>query len=185
MRAVVKILAVLALLLVVAIPAAAQDKFSVQGGLGHLWTGNGNYWYGVDTAQASVSLAFTYTPVKSFQLALEATYDTADVVTWMNEHEFTSKTAVPGAYNYFVMDLEARWLICPDGKLSGYLGVGPSLYRDTDGNTAGGVMAVVGVEYDLTKNLYAYVDVKYRHVQEFIVPVANVVHTGIGLGWRF
>lgn|GEM_PF-2794996 len=164
-------------------PAAADHPFSITLGSGHIWSGSGDWERSVNTAEAQVHLGGDWRFTDRFGLTFEYVRDTAELKEWLYEHRFTSELTET-RYNYNVADLACRVTFNPGDRAEIYALAGGSFYK-SGGLSKGGFLAGVGLDYGITDRAFLRVLMKYRHVEGFLVPVANVVETGFGIGFRF
>lgn len=163
--------------------ASAPSAFWLEVGSGHIWTGEGTYGYQLDTAEWNLQLTAGWQTTEHFGLAAGVTRDTATVVEWMRDHYFTTQTT-PEKYRYTALDLLATWRLNPGAKVDLVFSIGPTVYFE-GGLEKVGATAGAAVEVALARRCYVSGSLKYRHVQGFLVPVANVAETGIHFGIRF
>jgi hypothetical protein len=163
---------------------ALMAQVQTQLGVGHLWSAQGSYPYAMETSQFQLQGSFLFDFDPHWSAGLSVSRDTIDVVNWAYYHNFTTNLPPAGSVNYTIFDAEGRYTFNPGDKALVYAMVGMSLY-DRGGVHKGGVTAGFGLQYQFYKGLYLYVDARFRHVQNFVVPVANTVQTGLGLGWKF
>lgn len=157
-------------------------QMSVEVGTGHIWTGTGNYAYNLDSAHWQVHVGGAYNFTNHQAVRLDVARDGATVVNWLHRHNFTRK--VFNDYEYTVIDLGYQYTFMPNSKASPFAYGGLSEYTD-DGLWKSGFVVGGGLRFNLNKHWYISTTVAYRHVEDFIVPVANVAETRIGIGWRW
>lgn len=175
----------LALVGLLALPVAAADKepcFSIYAGSGHIWTGSGGYGYSLDKAEWQLQAGAEWRVSKRISIGLGIARDTATVSEWFIEHNFDVRKP-PEAYNYTATDLYGKFVINPGDKAEVFALAGGTWFKSGD-LAKGGYLAGVGLQYNFGK-AFVQTTLKYRHVDQFLVPVANVVETGIGVGFRF
>jgi len=171
-----------AFLLWFSLAAFADEPFSLEVGTGHIWTGSGNYMATLDKAEWQYSLAAGMELTERHNLTLGVAHDGVKVTTWMQRHNFMD--SVPEMHHYTAVDLLYGYTLNPNDKAKVTLELGPTWYRAGDLDKAG-ITAGAVLKYPLATRLYASVALRFRHVQDFIVPVANVVETRFALGFRF
>jgi len=171
-----------------AVPAMAQEKdaptMAVTVGTGHIWTGSGSYDSTLLSAEWQIRAGFQWNLSERYGLEFNFTRDGAEIVDWLEEHQFTSEAADSETYRYTVTDLGGFFVLNPEDKASIIFSGGGSMYKEGDLEKAG-FYAGVGLHYDITDRSFVAVTLRYRHVQDFIVPNANVVETGVAVGLRF
>lgn len=184
------------LVALVALPSAAQtpqDKeaaqtlaptFSAELGTGHIWAGSGSYLYNLDSSEWQAHLAGTCFLTPHHGVTLAVGRDGATILEWLNEHKFTTLQPEPFSFRYTVVDLSYRYTVNPADKTRVFLYAGPSGYFAGDLHKIG-LMAGIGAEYGFTPHWYAAVRLTYRHVQDFVLPVANFAETRLAVGYRF
>jgi opacity protein-like surface antigen len=163
--------------------APEVHPFSISVGTGHIWTGAGSYGYNFDSSEWQVQASGRWDIGRRIGIGLGVVRDTATVQKWFVKHKFTTQEP-PEAYKYTGVDLYAVLFFNPDDKARVYALLGGTWYKSGELSKAG-VVGGVGLEYALTRQVFVGVTVKVRHVQDFIVPVANVAETGLNLGFRF
>lgn len=164
-------------------PTEIGQPFAVTVGTGHVWFGSGDYERSISTAEAQMHLGMDWNFHERFGLTCEYVRDTAELKEWLIEHRFSSDVPTT-TYKYSVLDLAARYVFNPGDRACIYALAGGSVYFQGD-HRRGGFLAGVGLDYDIASRTFLRVTTKYRHVERFIVPVANVVETGVSLGIRF
>jgi hypothetical protein len=152
-------------------------------GTGHIWTGSGSYGYNLDSAEWQVQGSIRWDIGRRFGVGLGIARDTATIQKWFVEHNFTT-VEPPKAYSYTATDLYATYAFNPDDKARIYALLGGTWFKSGD-LSKGGYVGGLGLEYAVTKRAFVGFTVKIRHVQDFLVPVANVAETSLQVGFRF
>lgn len=185
-------LVALALVALAALPLTAQEAppadeeaypFAVTLGTGHIWTGAGSYGKSVETAEAQVHVGAYWRFTDRFGLTFEFVRDSAEIEDWFYEHSFKGAPS-ESLHRYSATDVAATFTVNPGDRACIYLMAGGTWYKAGDLSKAGW-LAGAGLDFAITERAFVRATIKYRHVEDFLVPVANVAETGIALGFRF
>lgn len=168
--------------------AQALPAFEVGLGVGQLATATtGNLQQSQVKFEANLSASFKWFPVEHFAVGVGVTRDTVKLSTWLVNHKFIEPKPLV-AYQYTGVDLSAYYYPIRTIKGDLYVGLDTTAYfapGASSGGTKIGFGATLGGDYALGKGFAVGAYVRYRHVQDFLVPVANVVEPGIRFTFRF
>ncbi len=163
---------------------AKPSNFAVTVGLGQVATATSGNALAYDVSfQTNYSLAARYDFSPKFAFGLSATQDTVKLARWLAVHNFL-KPIDNDNYQYLAVDALVFYYPVRNEKAALFIMGGPTYYHATAINKVG-LTAGIGADYALTKHLFLETAVKFRHVQDFLVPVANVFDAGLYFGWRF
>lgn len=160
------------------------SNFAVTLGFGQVATAASGNALAYDVSfQTNYTFAGRYDFTPKFGFGLAATQDTVKLARWLVVHNFTSPVENSN-YQYLAVDALVFYYPVKTDKAALFLMAGPTYYHAT-GLDKVGLTAGVGADYALTRHLFLETSVKFRHVQDFLVPVASVFDAGLYFGWRF
>jgi len=171
-----------------AAPAFQLPPFEVGIGFGELATDRaGNLQEANVRFEANVSASFRWFPTEHFALGLGVTRDTVKISEWLVAHRFVLPRPLT-AYQYTAADLSVFYYPLRTAKGDLYAGLDMTTYFAPSNTTSGtkvGYGFSLGGDYVLGKGFAVGAYLRYRHVEDFLVPVANVVEPGIRVTYRF
>jgi opacity protein-like surface antigen len=172
-------------------PAAAPAKlpaFEIGLGLGQLATATaGNLEQSQVRFEANLNAGFRWFPAERFAVGLGVTRDTVKLSTWLVKHNFREPSALI-AYEYTGVDLSGYYYPIRNAHGDLYVGIDVTAYfapGDSASGTKIGYGCTFGGDYALGKGFAVGAYVRYRHVQDFLVPIANVVEPGVRVSFKF
>ena len=162
---------------------SAFSQVEVYLGAGKLLTsssGNAFIYKAEYETNYNAGVRFWASPKFSFNLNLMR--DTAKIGEWAYEHNFIEKLPVH-AYNYTAIGTGVEWWPVENA----YVFLAPTYFTspDKDIESKFGIAAGGGFHHRLYKSLTWQTELRYVHVQDFIVPVANGVIWSFRIGYRF
>jgi hypothetical protein len=167
---------------------SALPPYQVYAGVGQLATAtSGNAIAYQTDFQTNFHVGFRYFPTPKF--ALDATYihDNVRVGKWLIEHNFGQLIQGPvQGYEYSALGIYAEYW--PIRTLTGgvFVFAGPQGFFGTGNQPSTmGVAAGVGAQYVLGGRFFLESKVTYWHVQNFLLPVANVYGASLSIGYQF
>ena len=164
-------------------PAKLSDGLEIYLGAGKLMTSSsGNAFLYSQDFETSYHFTGRYFLGPTLSVASTVTRDTGRLGEWAEEHNFVDKKPAT-TYQYTAVGVAAEWW--PTDDL--YLFVAPTAFSspNKDVESKLGVAAGAGVRYTLYKKMVWQTELRFLHVQDFLVPVANAVTWSFSLGWRF
>ena len=169
-------------------PAPKLPAFEVGVDIGQLATATaGNLQQSQVKFEMNLGASFRWFPVEKFAVGVGFTTSTVKLSGWLVNHNFiTPKPLV--AYNYTAADFSVYYYPLRTAKGDLWVGLDTTAYFAPQNATTGtkiGYGASFGGDYNLGKGFGIGAYVRYRHVQDFLVPIANVVEPGVRVVFRF
>ena len=162
--------------------------FEVGLGMGQLATATaGNLQQSQVKFEMNLGATFRWFPVEKFAVGVGFTTSTVKLSEWLVNHNFIEPRPLV-VYNYTAADLSAFYYPLRTSRGDLYVGLDCTAYFAPGNSTSGtkiGYGATFGGDYNLGKGFGIGAYVRYRHVQDFLVPIANVVEPGVRVVFRF
>lgn len=164
---------------------AASHNFSMTLGLGQVGTATTGNALAYDVKfQTAVKVGFNYFVTPKFSMGLDVQRDTVKLARWAVVHNFLKPIANDN-YQYVAYDVLANYYLARTDKLAFFLFAGLTEYTAPGAASKTGFTGGVGTDFYMGKHFMLESKVKFRHVQDFAVPVANVFDAGLAIGYRF
>jgi len=180
------VLCIAALPILAQTPAApALPSFEAYLGAGQVATATSgdSASYKVDF-QTNVYAGFRWFPTEKFALDATFTHDSVSIGEWLVRHNF-APVSTSTAYHYSTLAVSAEYWLLRNKSGGIYAFAGPQ-YFFSFGDQQGklGLSAGFGAQYAIG-HFFVETRAEYWHVQDYIVPVANVYVGRVGIGFKF